>query len=481
MRYDEIRTIVQGVLQQTLQHTIARLDNQGPLHKYNPVAEDNARSILAAGAEDYWEMVGPEEVEKTLEKVASFSGRPRTEIEASKSDVLELFRTGMLAYWNAVDDHRKKLQSVDLTTGLHPRQKDAAIQQEQPDSDSRTLAEVVALYIKEQDGIGAWVERTRAKQEATLGVLVELVGSATAMASISKKNAQDVKSVLLALPPNKNKNPFTRNLSLRDAAKVPGIEPMSPVTLNAYLSAFHTFTAWAVNNGYAKENPFEGMKVRGGNRAAGVDETRKPFPPEAIVKMVRELTAADSPLVKKESYRWASLIAIFTGARLNEVCALRASDVQEIDGIWCISINNDDPDKKKHLKTVAARRFVPLHSKLIEMGVLGFVDRRRQNGPQARLFPDFPYSPKHGFGRNQGRWFNETFLPALALKTEQHVFHSLRHTIVTRLQQAGVALPMVQTLVGHEKEGVTAKTYFSEGYKVSQLKEAIERFRDAEA
>ena len=274
MRYDEIRTIVQGVLQQTLQRTIARLDNQGPLHKYNPTAEENARSILSAGAEDYWEMVGPEEVERTLARVTAFSGRPRAEIEVSKADVLELFRTGMLAYWNAVDDHRKKLQSVDLITVPIMGQKDNLLHREVT-NDSTTLAEVVALYIKEQDRIGAWVERTRAKQEATLGVLVELVGSATPMASISKKNAQDVKAVLLSLPPNKNKNPLTRNLSLRDAAKVPGIESMSPVTLNAYIGAFHTFTGWAVNNGYANENPFEGMKVRSSSRAAAMDESRK--------------------------------------------------------------------------------------------------------------------------------------------------------------------------------------------------------------
>ena len=289
MRYGEIRSIVQAMLQQTLQSTIARLDNQGPLHNYNPAAEDNARSILAAGAVDFWEMVEPEEVERTLERVTSFSGRTRPEIETSKSDVLELFRTGMLAYWTAVDDHRNKLQFVDLTSEPQTRQKDALRHQEL-DSDSKTLAEVVALYIKEQDRIGAWVERTRAKQEATLGVLVELIGSATPMFSITKKTAQEVKAVLLALPPNKNKNPLTRSLSLRDAAKVRGIESMSPVTLNAYIGAFHTFTGWAVNNGYAKENPFEGMKVRSSSRATAMDESRKAFPPEAIAMMVKELT-----------------------------------------------------------------------------------------------------------------------------------------------------------------------------------------------
>lgn len=480
MRYDELKSCVEAMLRESLRKTLARLDTKGPLHNYNAAAEEDTKGLLAAGPEDYWDIVGPSEVERTLDKIAAFAGRPRSEIEENQADALELFRVGQLAYWDAVAQHRKTLQKLDLlTVAGQDQSKDG--QEKSPigaaEDSGATLEETVAAYVREHAQMGVWVERTRAKQEATLGVLVELLGAATKAAVIGKQHAQDVKAVVMTLPANKNKNPKTRNLSLRDAAKVEGVPKLSPETVNAYLGAFYTFFDWATKNGYTKEKLFDGMKVRTKRAASTSNDARAAFSMDAISKMVEQLTRPNSTLVKKDCYRWASLIGIFTGARLNEVCGLRASDVQEHNGILCISINEEDPDHKKRLKTAAALRLVPVHSQLIEHGFIAFVAERKSFGADAKLFPDFAYSPKHGFGRNQGRWFNETFLPALGLKTDQLVFHSLRHTMVTRLHQANVPQPLVQTIVGHEREGVTMKTYFGEGYTVEQLKDAIENFQ----
>jgi len=56
------------------------------------------------------------------------------------------------------------------------------------------------------------------------------------------------------------------------------------------------------------------------------------------------------------------------------------------------------------------------------------------------------------------------------------VFHSLRHTLITRLSQADVPEPVVKAIVGHAQEGVTQQHYFREGYKLTQLSDAIEVF-----
>ena len=55
-----------------------------------------------------------------------------------------------------------------------------------------------------------------------------------------------------------------------------------------------------------------------------------------------------------------------------------------------------------------------------------------------KLFPDFTHDPKNGWGRALGRWFSERSLPKLGLKSKELVFHSLRHTVVTHLSQAGM-------------------------------------------
>ena len=85
-------------------------------------------------------------------------------------------------------------------------------------------------------------------------------------------------------------------------------------------------------------------------------------------------------------------------------------------------------------------------------------------------------APIHGRaddGRNLGRWFG-TFLTKIGMKEDGLVFHSLRHTAITRMRQASVELSLVQEIVGHERDTVT-DGYFGEGYTLAQKKDAIEK------
>jgi integrase len=108
------------------------------------------------------------------------------------------------------------------------------------------------------------------------------------------------------------------------------------------------------------------------------------------------------------------------------------------------------------------------------MGLPSYVSALRERGEQ-RLFPSFRYEPQNGWGRPLGRWFNDRFLPKLGLKSKTLVFHSLRHTVVTRLLQLDIEQPLVKAIIGHAQEGVTQQSYFKQGYKLQQLSGAIEK------
>lgn len=486
MRYDELRAHVETVLRKEFEHRFAEIGEKGPRDAYTPDRFDAARAILAEGAEAYWKRTGEKGERDWLGKVAQTAGISPDELEPDRAQTLKLLHVGIRAVVDALEGRTEAVHAFDL---LKPPQAANVPSEAAPglsgpmalDEPGETLGAVVDLYIKEQVRVGAWVGGTQEKRKAMLGVLTELLGAATPMNAISKRDAQDVKSVLFDLPANKNKHPIARDLSLREAAKLKVEHTLSPRTLNDYLGTFHTFTAWAAKNAYAREGLFEGMSVNAGRGTSVPDQVRKAFSPEAISAMVAELTRADSKIVRQASNKWASLFGIFTGARLSEICSLLVADVQLHDGIWCISINDIDADGHKSLKTAAARRLIPLHSALIDLGFLEYVKERASFSGNVRLFPDFTYSPKHGHTKNQGRWFNTTFLNGLGQKNDKASFHALRHTMVTRLHQADVPLPLVQTIVGHEREGVTMKTYFSESYKVAQLKDAIEKYRVAGA
>jgi integrase len=149
---------------------------------------------------------------------------------------------------------------------------------------------------------------------------------------------------------------------------------------------------------------------------------------------------------------------------------LVTSDLQYRDGTLCFNINDDGDDKR--LKTSASARIVPVHSRLLQLGLTQFVGERGSG----KLFPDYPYSEKHGLSRNLSRWFNDTLLTRLNIKADQLVLHSLRHTMNTKLHHANVAGSIVKAITGHTDDSMSTGRYFSSGFKVQQLQEAIEKF-----
>ena len=103
---------------------------------------------------------------------------------------------------------------------------------------------------------------------------------------------------------------------------------------------------------------------------------------------------------------WVPLLALWTGMRLGEICQLAVSDIVKKDGIYCIvTIWDEEDDDMEHTdeedyvrtqKTYAAARLIPVHSKLVQMGFVGFVDQVRKSGHK-RLFPEIKPDKKTGY------------------------------------------------------------------------------------
>lgn len=91
---------------------------------------------------------------------------------------------------------------------------------------------------------------------------------------------------------------------------------------------------------------------------------------------------------------WVPALALFTGARAGEICQLRAGDVVDVGGVWCLNLTVFDREGRriddKRLKTDASERFVPLHPSLVATGFTDFAAARK---PEGRLFPDLTLGP----------------------------------------------------------------------------------------
>jgi integrase len=75
------------------------------------------------------------------------------------------------------------------------------------------------------------------------------------------------------------------------------------------------------------------------------------------------------------------LLALFTGARLQELGRLTTDDVKEERGIIFFDLT------LAGTKTASAKRMIPLHPELIRLGFMEYVRGRRAEGGGA-LFPD---------------------------------------------------------------------------------------------
>lgn len=66
------------------------------------------------------------------------------------------------------------------------------------------------------------------------------------------------------------------------------------------------------------------------------------------------------------------LLGLFTGARLGELCQLRTVDVQMVGGLPALVLTDDGEDQS--IKSEAGHRTVPIHSELLRLGFLEYVE-----------------------------------------------------------------------------------------------------------
>ena len=335
-----------------------------------------------------------------------------------------------------------------------------------------SLQQLIERHTKDSNLGTQWTPKTQHEKADHFALLIELLTADRDVTKVSITDAHRVKDTLTKYPKNRRKDARTRDLPLLDALNVPGVQTINVQTINKYLQTYGTMFGWAKRNGLVSNNVFEGLHIRLTKKQSKIARTG--FTDAQVQTILSELLNNTSGLVQLDYQKWGPLIALYSGARLNEIAQIHLADIRQQDGVWCFDLNDDDETKK--LKTDASRRLVPVHSRLIELGLLDHIQKIRTENAK-KLFPKFQYDAKNGWGRSLGRWFNDRFLVKIGLKDKGVSFHVFRHTVVTRLLQAGIEQPLVQTIVGHERQGVTQQNYFTTGYTLAQRRDAIERLR----
>jgi len=179
----------------------------------------------------------------------------------------------------------------------------------------------------------------------------------------------------------------------------------------------------------------------------------------------------------KYSFRyWLPLLALYTGARANELCQLLVDDVYKIDDILALDINDH---QNKKVKTTNAIRKIPVHQTIINLGFMDYVDTVRKTG-ESKLFPMLKPDRHKDSARKLSRFFNESYksynglLDYCGVKKHtpigKKVFHSFRHTLINQWKQQRLDSSILKQIAGHSSSDLTLDTYgkdfpLSEVYK----------------
>lgn len=334
--------------------------------------------------------------------------------------------------------------------------------------DKRTLLELFEEYEREHKGSVA--DRTLRANKSKCVVVSELLKDMP-VSEVTRKHAIETRDLLSRLPKNKNKLAAFKGLSSIDAIEKnesldKPYECISPTTVSEYLEKVSSVFIWAGRYNYLSFNPFDSIKVAN-NKNKNVDE-RSPFSHEQLIKLFSTPIYTSNKMQHSYQY-WVLLIAIYSGARQNEIAQLFVDNIREIDGIWCFYFK--EVNDTQNFKNESSRRITPIHHRLIELGFLEFVSTCTD-----RLFETgLPYYGERGYGKELSRWFNENYKIKLGFKAgDKTDFHSNRHTVIDFYKQhTNLEERFVQAIVGHKNNTITFDRYGSE-FSPSVLKPLVD-------
>jgi integrase len=305
---------------------------------------------------------------------------------------------------------------------------------------------------------------TLAQSRKVVDLFSQFLGKHFPARSLGKKEVREWKAALKSFPIKATESNDFRGMDFNkiiSANKGIGKKAISAKTLNRYLGSIGTFCRWLVSQGYMEHSPTPGM-------ALTVDKAEKNVLPYSISQLndifqsplfrgCRSLKMAhkSGDFLIRDHHYWLPLIALFSGARVNELCQLLSTNVRQIKENWVFDITAET-DTEQKLKTKSSARIVPIHPKLIELGLVNYVHQKQLAGDKW-LFPEIVQDSRQ---RRSGRYsdFYNKYIKRIGVKEDKTInFHSYRHTFADALRRADALDAEVGLMLGHADGSQTAK------------------------
>ena len=269
---------------------------------------------------------------------------------------------------------------------------------------------------------------------------------------ISREHIESYRTALRMLP---NRPPeAVRVLTVQeqcDWADRNGAKRLGVVTINKMLTAIrgtltYAFKQTSLISNRDWRNPVDGFVVKSKSK---VEDHRLPFSKAQLSKI---FGSPYRSFAKTDDRYWIPLVLMHTGARLDEICQCRVSDVV-LGDVPYLSLEN--LDGTRNVKNLSSSRRVPIAEHLIDLGFLDWVATRTG---------EMLFDLDHDLGNNRGSKISKAFIRYVRalggdLNTGRLVTHSLRHSF--RIAAIGGCdnQDLVKVVMGHEVGDVSMGVY----------------------
>lgn len=343
-----------------------------------------------------------------------------------------------------------------------------------------SILDLFDRYAKDATRDGKAAE-TLGTERKVIEHFARFVGAEKAVSEIGRADIREFRQALLAVPRRWTARAELRGLGIAEAAakwEATGGAVRSPRTVARELSAISTMWGWLMNNAFAEVNPTLGFSPK-------YDKEKGKFPPYTNEQLRAlfgtplfhrcDLSSGKLHLVGDAEIRdwryWMPLCALYSGARAAEIAQLFCSDVREEEGVWVLDLVLEEGEIKK-LKSRKSRRLVPIHRALVNLGFVKYVERMRADG-NVRVFPQIKPGPSGGMGAQPSKFW-QAYSKKIGLGGQRGALHRFRHTFVDECRRRGVSKDILQALLGHADNSITAHYGSLTEGNLDQRKRAID-------
>lgn len=239
-------------------------------------------------------------------------------------------------------------------------------------------------------------------------------------------------------------------------------------TVNNLIAKLQAVMTWAVRMDKLAKQYTDKLKF-----TKDADSSRITFTRTQVVSIMTHV----NKLPTSSWERWALSTLAVTGARVGEISYLTKADVRQVDGYWCVDINEDDIEsnsldetsdgvKRKSIKNKYSKRLVPLVDGALGFDLPAFL-RAVESGALPSNHDITPARASQALNRLLKKILGDS-------KSKHQTLHSLRHHVLSSMQAAGISTVYAQATAG-QSTGALAYDGYGSGVPVSKVHATIKK------